>query len=179
MARLKEYYKKTVVPKLQKDLEIKNIMAVPYIEKIVINMGLGDAIGNKKVLEHAMNDMALISGQKPIVCNAKKSVASFKLREGWPVGCKVTLRKGKMYEFLDRLINIAIPRVRDFRGFSVKSFDSQGNYNLGIQEQIVFPEIDYEKIDKLRGMDICIVTSAKDDEGARKLLTEFNFPFKG
>ncbi|SFV53995.1 LSU ribosomal protein L5p (L11e) [hydrothermal vent metagenome] len=178
MSRLKKYYKEEVVPKLQKELSFSSSMAVPRIEKITINMGLGDALGDKKILEKAMGDMALITGQQPVVCKARKSVASFKLREGWPVGCKVTLRKEKMFEFIDRLISIALPRVRDFRGLNPKSFDSKGNYSLGITEQIVFPEIDYEKIDKIRGMDICITTTAKTDSDAKKLLEAFNFPFK-
>jgi len=178
VSRLKKYYKEEVVPKLQKELSFSSSMAVPRIEKITINMGLGDALGDKKILEKAMGDMALITGQQPVVCKARKSVASFKLREGWPVGCKVTLRKEKMFEFIDRLISIALPRVRDFRGLNPKSFDSKGNYSLGITEQIVFPEIDYEKIDKIRGMDICITTTAKTDSDAKKLLEAFNFPFK-
>ena len=178
MTRLKQYYHEQVVPKLQKELGLKSPMAVPRIEKITINMGLGNALGDKKALENAMQDMALIAGQKPVVCKARKSVASFKIREGWPIGCKVTLRRERMYHFLDRLINIALPRVRDFRGFSSRSFDAKGNYSLGIAEQIVFPEIDYEKIDRIRGMDIAITTTAKTDEVGKKLMQAFNFPFK-
>ena len=153
-------------------------MSVPKVEKITINMGLGSALGDKKILQSALEDMSLISGQKPMTCNARKSVASFKLREGNPIGCKVTLRKQKMYEFLDRLVNIAIPRIRDFRGLNANSFDGRGNYNMGIAEQIVFPEIDFEKVTKVRGMDIAITTTAQNDDDAKKLLAMFNFPFK-
>ena len=153
-------------------------MEVPHIVKITINVGLGEAVKDKKVIEQAIGDIEKISGQKPIVTKAKKSIAAFSLREGMPIGCKVTLRKDKMYEFLDRLISVAIPRIRDFRGFSKKSFDGRGNYNLGIKEQIIFPEIDYEKIDSIRGLDISITTSAKNDDEARLLLEEFNFPFR-
>lgn len=178
MSRLKEKYVKEILPELKKELGISNIMSAPKIEKITINMGLGSALGDKKVVENAMEELSLIAGQKPIVCLARKSVASFKLREKNPIGCKVTLRKEKMYEFLDRLVNIAIPRVRDFRGLNVKSFDGKGNYNMGIAEQIVFPEIDFEKITKIRGMDIAITTNAKNDTEAKKLLEMFNLPFK-
>ncbi len=178
MARLKETYQKEVMPKLQEQFGYKNVMEVPRITKITLNMGVGEAVGDRKVMEHAMADMALIAGQQPIMRRARKSVAGFKIREGWPNGCKVTLRRERMYEFLDRLINIAIPRIRDFRGLSPKSFDGRGNYNMGIQEQIIFPEIDYEKIDALRGMDINITTTAKTDEEGRALLAAFNFPFK-
>lgn len=178
MSRLKEKYVTEILPKLQKELGIKNMMAVPKIEKITINMGLGSALGDKKVIESAVEELSLIAGQKPVVCLSRKSVASFKLRENNPIGCKVTLRKKKMYEFLDRLVNIAIPRVRDFRGLSIKSFDGHGNYNMGIAEQIVFPEIDFEKVTKIRGMDIAITTNAKNDEEAKALLTMFNLPFK-
>jgi large subunit ribosomal protein L5 len=159
-------------------MNYKSAMEVPYITKITINVGLGQAVKDKKVIEQAVGDIEKISGQKPIVTKAKKSIAAFSLREGMPIGCKVTLRKDKMYEFLDRLITIAIPRIRDFRGFSKKSFDGRGNYTLGIKEQIIFPEIDYEKIDSIRGLDIAITTSAKNDDEARLLLEEFNFPFR-
>lgn len=179
MARLQQYYRDTVVKKLMDESGFKNVMQVPRIEKITINMGLGEAIGDKKVIENAMADMEKISGQKPVTTLARKSVASFKVRDGYPIGCKVTLRNERMYEFLDRLVSIAIPRIRDFRGLNPKSFDGRGNYNMGVKEQIIFPEIDYEKIDSIRGMDICITTSAADDEGGRALLSAFNFPFKG
>jgi large subunit ribosomal protein L5 len=177
--RLQEQYKKEILPALQKELGLTNPMQVPKIEKITINMGLGSALGDKKILQSALEEMSLISGQKPITCNARKSVASFKLREGNPIGCKVTLRKDKMYEFLDRLVNIAIPRIRDFRGLNEKSFDGRGNYNMGLTEQIVFPEIDFEKVTRTRGMDIAITTSATNNDDAKKLLAMFNFPFKG
>ena len=179
MSRLQEQYKNDIIPKLKKELGIDNIMAVPKIEKITINMGLGSALGDKKVLESALEELGLISSQKPLTCFARNSVASFKLREGNAIGCKVTLRKERMYEFLDRLVNIAIPRVRDFRGLNYKSFDGRGNYNMGLTEQIVFPEIDFEKVTKVRGMDIAITTNAKNDDDAKKLLAMFNFPFKG
>ena len=159
-------------------MNYKSIMEVPHIKKITINVGLGEAIKDKKIIEQAVSDIEKITGQKPIVTKAKKSIAAFSLREGMPIGCKVTLRKEKMYEFLDRLITIAIPRIRDFRGFSRKSFDGRGNYTMGIKEQIIFPEIDYEKIDSIRGLDISITTSAKNDDEARMLLEEFNFPFR-
>ncbi|MBT3195636.1 MAG: 50S ribosomal protein L5 [Candidatus Ruthia sp.] len=179
MSRLQEQYKKEILPALQKELGLNNPMQVPKIEKITINMGLGSALGDKKILQSALEEMSLISGQKPLTCNARKSVASFKLREGNPIGCKVTLRKEKMYEFLDRLVNIAIPRIRDFRGLNEKSFDGRGNYNMGLTEQIVFPEIDFEKVTRTRGMDIAVTTSATNNEDAKKLLAMFNFPFKG
>ena len=179
MPRLQEQYKKEILPALQKELGMTNPMQVPKIEKITINMGLGSALGDKKILQSALEEMSLISGQKPMTCNARKSVASFKLREGNPIGCKVTLRKEKMYEFLDRLVNIAIPRIRDFRGLNEKSFDGRGNYNMGLTEQIVFPEIDFEKVTRTRGMDIAITTSATNNDDAKKLLAMFNFPFKG
>ena len=179
MARLQEQYKNEIIPKLQKELGVSNSMSVPKIEKITINMGLGKALGDKKVLESALEELGLISSQKPVTCLARKSVASFKLREGNAIGCKVTLRKERMYEFLDRLVNIAIPRIRDFRGLNEKSFDGRGNYNMGITEQIVFPEIEFEKVTSRRGMDIAITTNAKNDEDAKKLLAMFNFPFKG
>jgi large subunit ribosomal protein L5 len=179
VSRLQEQYKKEILPALQKELGLNNPMQVPKIEKITINMGLGSALGDKKILQSALEEMSLISGQKPLTCNARKSVASFKLREGNPIGCKVTLRKEKMYEFLDRLVNIAIPRIRDFRGLNEKSFDGRGNYNMGLTEQIVFPEIDFEKVTRTRGMDIAVTTSATNNEDAKKLLAMFNFPFKG
>lgn len=179
MARLKQYYRDTIVKKLMDECGYKNIMQVPRIEKVTINMGVGEAIGDKKVLEHALADMEMLSGQKPVTTLARKSVAAFKVRDGYPIGCKVTLRNDRMYDFLDRLVTIAIPRIRDFRGLNPKSFDGRGNYNMGVKEQIVFPEIQYDKIDKIRGMDICITTSATDDKDGRALLTAFNFPFKG
>ena len=178
MSRLQEYYRGTVVGELKEKLGLDNVMAVPRIEKITINMGVGEAVGDRKVMEHAMSDLEKISGQKPLVCNARKSVASFKIRDGYPVGCKVTLRRERMYEFLDRLVSIAIPRVRDFRGLSAKSFDGRGNYSMGVREQIIFPEVDYDQVDAIRGMDITITTSAKNDEEGRALLEAFNFPFK-
>jgi large subunit ribosomal protein L5 len=179
MSRLQEFYKDTVVTSLQKEFGYKSVMEVPRITKITLNMGVGEAIGDKKVLEHAVSDMTKIAGQKPIVTKARKSVAGFKIREGYPIGCKVTLRSDRMYEFLDRLVSIAIPRVRDFRGLNPKSFDGMGNYSMGVKEQIIFPEIEYDKIDKLRGMDITISTSAKTDDEAKALLKAFNFPLKG
>ena len=179
MSRLNEQYKKEIIPKLKEDLGVTNTMSVPKIEKITINMGLGSALGDKKVLESALEELGLISSQKPVTCLARKSVASFKLREGNAIGCKVTLRKERMYEFLDRLVNVAIPRIRDFRGLNSNSFDGRGNFNMGITEQIVFPEIDFDKVTKMRGMDIAITTNAQNDEDAKKLLAMFNFPFKG
>lgn len=179
MARLEDYYRDTIVKNLMATGAYKNVMDVPRITKITLNMGLGEAIGDKKVLENALNDMEKISGQKPITTLARKSVASFKVRDGYPIGCKVTLRSKRMYEFLDRLISISVPRIRDFRGLNPKSFDGRGNYNMGVKEQIIFPEIDFEKIDTIRGMDICITTTARDNEGGLALLKEFNFPFKG
>ena len=179
MARLQEQYKNEIIPKLQKELGVPNSMSVPKIEKITINMGLGKALVDKKVLESALEELCLISSQKPVTCLARKSVASFKLREGNAIGCKVTLRKERMYEFLDRLVNVAIPRIRDFRGLNDNSFDGRGNYNMGITEQIVFPEIEFEKVTSVRGMDIAITTNAQNDEDAKKLLAMFNFPFKG
>lgn len=178
MARLETLYKETLVPQLKETLGVENIMEVPKITKITLNMGLGEAVGNKKIVENAVADMTKISGQKPVVTYARKSVAGFKIREGWPIGCKVTLRSKQMYEFLDRLVNISIPRIRDFRGVSPKAFDGRGNYTLGVKEQIIFPEIDYDKIDALRGMDITITTSAKNDDAGRALLSAFNFPFR-
>jgi len=178
MARLQEYYRDTVIPQLKEKLGSKNVMELPRITKITLNMGVGEAIADKKVIEHAVADMTKIAGQKPVVTKARKSVAGFKVREEWPIGCKVTLRRERMFEFLDRLIAIAIPRVRDFRGLNAKSFDGRGNYSMGVSEQIIFPEIDYDKIDTLRGMDITITTSARTDEEGRALLEAFNFPFK-
>ena len=178
MARLQTYYKETLIPQLMEKLELKNIMEVPKITKVTLNMGVGEAVTDKKVMTAATGDMAVISGQKPIVINARKSVAAFKIRDGWPVGCKVTLRRERMYEFLDRLVNISIPRIRDFRGLNRKSFDGHGNYSFGITEQIMFPEIDFDKIDTIRGMDITITTSARNDAEGLALLQAFNFPFK-
>lgn len=178
MARLHDFYKDTVARQLKEQFGYKSVMEVPRIEKITLNMGVGEAVADKKVMEHAVADMQKIAGQKPVVTVAKKSIAGFKIREGYPVGCKVTLRKEQMYEFLDRLITVAIPRIRDFRGISGKAFDGRGNYNMGVKEQIIFPEIEYEKIDALRGMNITITTTAKTDEEARALLAAFSFPFK-
>jgi large subunit ribosomal protein L5 len=178
MARLKDMYSETVAKQLKEQFDYKNPMEIPRITKITLNMGVGEAIADRKVMEHAVGDMTKIAGQKPIVIKARKSVAGFKLREGWPVGCKVTLRREMMYEFLDRLINVAIPRIRDFRGMNPKGFDGRGNYNMGVKEQIIFPEIDYDKIDTLRGMDITFTTTAKTDEEGRALLAAFNFPFR-
>jgi large subunit ribosomal protein L5 len=178
MARLQDQYKETVVPQLMEKFGYSTVMQVPRIEKITLNMGVGEAVGDKKVMEFAGGDMEKIAGQKAVVTKAKKSVAGFKIRDGWPIGCKVTLRRDRMYEFLDRLINIAIPRIRDFRGLSAKSFDGRDNYSMGVQEQIIFPEVEYDKIDALRGMDITITTTAKNDDECRALLDGFNFPFK-
>lgn len=178
MARLKKLYEQELRAKLKSELAIENIMAVPRITKITLNMGVGEALGDKKVLEHALKDLQAICGQKPVQTLARKSVAGFKVREGWPIGCKVTLRGERMYEFLDRLINIAIPRIRDFRGISPKSFDGRGNFAMGVTEQIIFPEIEYDKVDALRGMDVTITTSAASDDHGRALLKAFNFPFK-
>ena len=179
MARLREFYNDTVIKQLTEQFGYKSTMQVPIIEKITLNMGVGEAVNDKKVLENAVGDMEKIAGQKPVITKAKKSVATFKIRDGYPVGCKVTLRKERMYTFLDRLINIAIPRERDFRGISAKSFDGRGNFNMGIKEQIIFPEIQYDKIDVLRGMNITITTTAKTDEEAKALLAAFSFPFRG
>ncbi|HEY9037126.1 MAG TPA: 50S ribosomal protein L5 [Pseudomonadales bacterium] len=179
MARLKEIYRREIAPKLKEELGLANVMEVPRITKITVNMGVGEALADKKILEHAVNDMTCLSGQKPVVTLARKSVAAFKVREGWPIGCKVTLRSDRMYEFLDRLVSIAIPRIRDFRGISAKSFDGRGNFAMGVTEQIIFPEIDYDKIDAVRGMDITITTTARTNEEGRALLKAFNFPFKG
>jgi len=178
MARLQEYYRDTVVKQLQEQFGYKNVMEIPRLTKITLNMGVGEAVGDRKLIDNAVADMTKIAGQKPVVTLARKSVASFKLREGWPVGCRVTLRREHMFEFLDRLINIAIPRTRDFRGLNPKSFDGRGNYNMGVREQIIFPEIDYDKIDTLRGLDITFTTTAKTDQEGRALLAAFNFPFR-
>lgn len=178
MARLLDFYKKDVAPKLKADLGCKSAMEVPRITKITLNMGVGEAVADKKVLESAVGDMRKIAGQKPVVTKAKKSIAGFKIRDGYPIGCMVTLRGPRMYEFLDRLVSIALPRVRDFRGVGGKGFDGRGNYNLGIKEQIIFPEIEYDKVDALRGMNISITTTAKTDEEAKALLGAFRFPFK-
>ena len=178
MSRLQTYYKENVVPQLMKELGFKNVMEVPRFSKVTLNMGVGEAVGDKKVMDRATSDLEQIAGQKPIVTLARKSVASFKIRDGWPVGCKVTLRRERMYEFIDRLVNIAIPRIRDFRGLNRRSFDGQGNYSMGVKEQIMFPEIDYDKIDMIRGLDITITTTAKSDEAAMALLQAFNFPFR-
>ena len=178
MAKLHGKYKETVSPELAKKFGFTSVMQVPRIEKITLNMGVGEAVADKKVMEHALRDMTAIAGQKPVVTVARKSVAGFKIREGYPIGCKVTLRGERMWEFLERLVDIAIPRIRDFRGMSVKSFDGRGNYAMGVREQIIFPEIEYDKIDKIRGMDIVITTSATNDEEGRALLEGFNFPFK-
>jgi large subunit ribosomal protein L5 len=178
MARLKETYRKDVVPALVKQFGYKSVMEVPRIEKIVLNMGVGEATADKKLLDNAVADMQKVSGQKPVVTKARKAIAGFKIREGYPIGCMVTLRHDRMFEFLDRLISVALPRVRDFRGVSGKGFDGQGNYNMGVKEQIIFPEIEYDKIDKLRGMNITITTSAKTDAECKALLSAFKFPFK-
>jgi len=178
MARLNEVYKNEIVEKLKEDLSLGNIMEVPKITKITLNMGVGEALGDKKVLEHAVAEMASIAGQKPVVTLARKSIAGFKVREGWPIGCKVTLRSERMYEFLERLISIAIPRIRDFRGFSANAFDGHGNFSMGITEQIIFPEIDFDKVDAMRGMDITITTSARNNDEGRALLRAFDFPLK-
>lgn len=178
MARLQQHYKEKLVPQLMEQLGLKNIMEVPKITKVTLNMGVGEAVTDKKVMVNATADMMAISGQKPVVTLARKSVAAFKIRDGWPVGCRVTLRRERMYEFLDRLVNVSIPRIRDFRGLNRRSFDGRGNYSFGVKEQIMFPEIDFDKIDAIRGMDITITTTAKDDEQGLALLQAFNFPFK-
>jgi large subunit ribosomal protein L5 len=179
MSRLQELYRTNAVPQLMERLKLTNVMAVPRISKVTLNMGVGEALADRKVLDHAMDDLKRISGQQPIPCNARISVATFKVREGVPIGCKVTLRSERMYEFLDRLISIALPRVRDFRGLSARSFDGRGNYNLGVREQIIFPEIDYDKVDAIRGLDIAITTTARNDEEGRALLEAFRFPLRG
>jgi large subunit ribosomal protein L5 len=178
MARFQEIYRDKIVPQLMENLGLKNVMEVPKIDKITLNMGVGEAIADRKIIDKAAADMELIAGQKPVIRKSRKSVASFKLRDGMPIGVKVTLRRERMYEFLDRLITIAIPRIRDFRGLSPKSLDGRGNYSMGVQEQIIFPEIDYDNIDTIRGMDITITTTAKNDDEGRALLDAFNFPFK-
>jgi len=176
--RLEKIYKETIVPKLMERFSYANVMQVPRLSKVTLNMGVGEAVGNKKILENALADMVKIAGQKPVSTLARKSIATFKIRDGWPIGCKVTLRRAKMYEFLDRLVNIALPRVRDFRGISGRAFDGRGNYNMGIKEQIIFPEIDFDQVDAMRGMDIAITTSARTDEEAKALLEAFSFPFR-
>jgi large subunit ribosomal protein L5 len=178
MARLHQFYREKVVPELQQSLGVKNIMQVPKITKITVNMGVGEAVADKKIMDNAVADLTKITGQKPLVTKSRKSVATFKLRDGLAIGCKVTLRGARMYEFLDRLVNIAMPRIRDFRGVSARSFDGQGNYNFGVKEQIIFPEIAYDQIDAIRGMDITITTTAPDDKSGRALLEAFNFPFR-
>ena len=178
MSSPKEIYNNEIAPKLMKELNLTNVMQVPRLTKITLNMGVGEAIGDKKTLESAVSDMTLISGQKPVITKARKSIAGFKVREGWPIGVKVTLRASRMYDFLERLIGIAIPRIRDFRGISAKQFDGRGNFSMGVSEQIIFPEIDYDKIDKLRGLDIAITTTATNDDEGRALLKAFNFPLK-
>ena len=176
--RLEKVYKEQIVPKLMERFGYKNIMQVPRLTKVTLNMGVGEAVGNKKIMENALADMAKIAGQKPVTTLARKSIATFKIRDGWPIGCKVTLRRKRMYEFIDRLVNIALPRVRDFRGVGGRSFDGRGNYNMGIKEQIIFPEIDFDQVDAMRGMDIAITTTARTDEEAKALLEAFSFPFR-
>ena len=178
LTRLQQHYREEAVGRLMERFGYQNVMQVPKISKITLNMGVGEAVGNKKIMDNAVEDMTRISGQKPIVTMARKSVAGFKIREGWPIGCKVTLRRDRMFEFMDRLVNVAIPRIRDFRGLSVKAFDGRGNYSMGLQEQIVFPEIDYDKIDTLRGLDITITTTARSNEEGQALLETFDFPFR-
>ena len=178
MARLQQYYRETVAPKLREQFSYRNVMEVPRITKITLNMGVGEAVADKKIMEHAVGNLTQIAGQKPVVTLSRKSIAGFKIRAGWPIGCKVTLRRDRMYEFLDRLVNIAIPRIRDFRGFSARAFDGRGNYSLGVREQIIFPEIDYDKIDAIRGLDITITTTARTDAEGRALLAAFDFPFR-
>lgn len=178
MTRLEKFYKEDVMPKLSERFGYSNPMQVPRLVKITLNMGVGEAVGNKKILENAVADMAKIAGQKPIITKSRVSVASFKIRENWPIGCKVTLRRAHMYEFLDRLVNIALPRVRDFRGVSARAFDGRGNFNMGVKEQIIFPEIDFDQVDAMRGMDIAITTTARTDEEGRALLEAFRFPFR-
>lgn len=178
MARLQQFYRETVAPQLREQFQYKSVMQVPRITKITLNMGVGEAVGDKKILDHAVADMVKIAGQKPVVTKARKSIAGFKIRDGYPIGCMVTLRGPRMYEFLDRLVTVAMPRIRDFRGVSGKAFDGRGNYNIGVKEQIIFPEVEYDKIDALRGMNISITTTAKSDEEAKALLAAFKFPFK-
>jgi large subunit ribosomal protein L5 len=179
MASLKKLYNEEIALKLKEELNLDNVMEVPRITKVTLNMGVGESIADKKALESAVRDLEKISGQKVVVTHARKSIAGFKVREDWPIGCKVTLRRERMYEFIERLVSIAIPRIRDFRGISPKQFDGRGNFSMGVTEQIIFPEIEYDKIDKLRGLDICITTSARNDDEGRALLKAFNFPFKG
>ncbi len=179
MASLKDHYTNELVPQLKQELGLANVSEVPRITKITLNMGVGEGLADKKVLENAVNDLQVIAGQKPVITLARKSIAGFKVREGWPIGCKVTLRRERMYDFIERLVTIAIPRIRDFRGISPKSFDGRGNFAMGVSEQIIFPEIDYDKIDKLRGLDITITTTARTDDEGRALLRAFNFPLRG
>ena len=179
MAAFQEFYKNEVIPKLKKELAIENPMAIPRITQITLNMGVGEALGDKKILENAVKELEAITGQKVVITKARRSVAGFKVREGWPIGCKVTLRGERMYEFLERLVSIAIPRIRDFRGISAKQFDGRGNFSMGVTEQIIFPEIEYDKVDALRGLDICVTTTAKNDDEGRALLRAFNFPLRG
>jgi large subunit ribosomal protein L5 len=176
--RLETIYKETIVPKLIERFGYKNPMQVPRLSKVTLNMGVGEAVGNKKILENAVADMAKIGGQKPIITLSKKSIATFKIRDNWPIGCKVTLRRAQMFEFVDRLVNVSLPRVRDFRGISGRSFDGRGNYNMGVKEQIIFPEIDFDQVDAMRGMDIAVTTTARTDEEAKALLEAFGFPFR-
>ena len=178
MARLQEHYRKVLIPELTKKFGYKSVMQVPRLQKIVLNMGVGEAVGDKKIMDNAVGDLTKIAGQKPVITLARTSIATFKIRKGYPVGCMVTLRGTRMYEFLDRLVSVAIPRIRDFRGISGRSFDGRGNFNMGVKEQIIFPEIEYDKIDAIRGMNITIATSAKTDEEARALLSSFSFPFR-
>jgi len=178
MSRLQEFYAKEVVPKLMERLELSNVMSVPRFVKVTLNMGVGEALVDRKVLDHAVKDLTRISGQKPVICLARRSVASFKLREGFPIGSKVTLRRERMYEFLDRLISVAIPRIRDFRGFSARAFDGRGNFSMGVKEQIIFPEVDYDQVDSIRGLDIAITTTADNDAAGRALLEAFKFPLR-
>ena len=178
MARLQEQYRNEVIGQLKERFHFRNVMEVPRITKVTVNMGLGEAVKDKKIIEHAMSDMAALTGQKPVITYSRKSIAGFKIRDGWPIGCKVTLRRERMWEFLDRFINVAAPRIRDFRGFSPKSFDGRGNYNLGVREQIIFPELDYDKVDKIRGMDITITTTANTDAEGQALLEAFGFPLR-
>ena len=178
MARLQQHYHETAMPRLLEQFSYRNVMEVPRITKITLNMGVGEAVADKKIMDHAVSNLTQVAGQKPVVTLSRKSIAGFKIRADWPIGCKVTLRRAQMYEFLDRLINVAIPRIRDFRGFSVRAFDGRGNYSLGVREQIIFPEIDYDKIDAIRGLDITITTTARTDEEGRALLAAFNFPFR-
>jgi len=178
MSGLQEFYKTKAVPQMMERLKASNPMAIPRIKKVTLNMGVGEALADRKVLEHAVSDLRKISGQQPVICNARVSVATFKLRAGYPIGCKVTLRRERMYDFLERLINVAIPRIRDFRGLSARSFDGQGNYSMGVKEQIIFPEIDYDQVDAIRGLDITLTTTAKNDEEGRALLEAFRFPLR-